>query len=50
MFARPDFAYVYSDPAALVFVRRTPTNDAALDRLASLANRFDFPRHETVFP
>jgi len=50
MFERPDFAYVYSDPAALVFVRRTPTNDEALDRLASVADRFAFPRYPTVFP
>lgn len=50
LFARPDFAYVYSDPAALVFVRRTPTTEEALDRLASGANRLDFPRHPTVFP
>jgi hypothetical protein len=50
LFARPDLEYVYSDPAALVFVRRTGTNDEALDRLASVANRADFPRHPTVFP
>ncbi|MEW6269103.1 MAG: hypothetical protein AB1689_07370 [Thermodesulfobacteriota bacterium] len=49
MFSRPDFAYVYSDPASLVFVRRTPTNDDALERLASV-DRFDFPRPPTVFP
>ncbi len=50
MFARPDFEYVYSDPAALVFVRRTPTNEEALVRLASLDDRTRFPRHPTIFP
>jgi len=50
LFAHPDFAYVYSDPAALVFVRRGPANDETLLRLASLGDRTDFPRHETVFP
>lgn len=49
LFAHPDFAYVYSDPAALVFVRRSPANDQTLVRLAKL-DRTDFPRHETVFP
>jgi hypothetical protein len=50
LFAHPDFVYVYSDPASLVFVRRSPENDPTLTRLASLADRTDFPRHETVFP
>lgn len=50
LFARPDLEYVYSDPAALVFVRRTPTNEEALVRLASLDDRASFPRHPTVFP
>jgi hypothetical protein len=50
LFARPDLEYVYSDPAALVFVRRSATNEQALDRLASVANRADFPRRPTVFP
>ena len=49
LFAHPDFANVYSDPASLVFVRRSPDNPA-LERLASVGDRFDFPRHETVFP
>jgi hypothetical protein len=49
LFAHPDFAYVYSDPAALVFVRRSPANDQTLLRLATL-DRTDFPRHPTVFP
>jgi hypothetical protein len=50
LFAHADFQYVYSDPAALIFVRRSPANDPALERLASLGDRFDFPRNETVFP
>lgn len=50
LFAHPEFQYVYSDPAALIFVRRSPANDPTLERLASLGDRFDFPRHETVFP
>lgn len=51
LFAHPDFVYVYSDPAALVFVRRSE-DDPALMRLASLsaADRVDFTRHPTVFP
>lgn len=50
MFGRPDFAYVYSDPAALVFVRRSPRTAAALDRLFGLASRPPLPRLDTVFP
>ncbi|MBY0280354.1 hypothetical protein K2Z84_33900 [Candidatus Binatia bacterium] len=50
LFARTDLEYVYSDPAALVFVRRSPANAPALERLASLDDRFDFPRNDTVFP
>jgi hypothetical protein len=50
LFARPDLTYVYSDPAALVFVRRGPTTAAALDRLTMVADRTDFPHPETVFP
>jgi len=50
LFAHPDLEYVYSDPAALVFVRRTPTNDDALTRLVSLPDRSAFPRLPTVFP
>jgi hypothetical protein len=42
--------YVYSDPAALVFVRRTPTTSEALDRLALVSDRHDYPPPETVFP
>ena len=49
LFAHPDFENVYSDPASLVFVRRSPENPA-LERLASVGDRFDFPRYETVFP
>jgi len=49
LFAHPDFENVYSDPASLVFVRRSPANPA-LERLASVGDRFAFPRHETVFP
>jgi hypothetical protein len=33
-----------------VFVRPTPTNQAALDRLALLSDRSAFARAETVFP
>ena len=50
LFAHPDFVYVYSDPASLVFVRRTPANDETLLRLASLPDRNDFPHPATVFP
>jgi hypothetical protein len=50
MFGREDFAYVYSDPAALVFVRRSPRTAAALDRLFGLASRPPIPRLDTVFP
>jgi len=49
LFTHPDFAYVYSDPAALVFVRRSPETDATLVRLASV-DRTAFERHPTVFP
>jgi hypothetical protein len=50
LFQRKDLTYVYSDPAALVFVRRTPTNEVALDRLARLWDRSAFASPETVFP
>jgi hypothetical protein len=50
LFQRPDLVYVYSDPAALVFVRRTATNAEALDRLARLPDRSALARAETVFP
>jgi hypothetical protein len=50
LFARPDLQYVYSDPAALVFVRRTETNAAALDRLARLPDRNVFARRDTYLP
>ena len=50
LFERDDFAYVYSDPASLLFVRRNPTNQAALDRLTRLARRPPLPARETVFP
>jgi hypothetical protein len=50
LFADPDFVYVYSDPASLVFLRRSKRNDATLVRLASLRDRTDFPRSQTVFP
>ncbi len=50
LFARPDLVYVYSDPAALVFLRRGPGNQAALERLALVADRATFPPPETRFP
>jgi hypothetical protein len=50
LFARPDLEYVYSDPAALVFVRRTPANAEALDRLARLPDRNVFARRDTFLP
>ena len=50
LFARNDFAYVYSDPTSLVFVRRNATNQAALDRLTRLARRPPLPVEQTVFP
>jgi hypothetical protein len=49
LFARHDLKYVYSDPAALVFVRRTETNADALDRLARVADR-RIESRDTVFP
>jgi hypothetical protein len=50
LFARDDFAYVYSDPTSLVFVRRNATNQAAIDRLTRLARRPPLPVEQTVFP
>lgn len=51
LFAREDLHYVYSDPAALVFVRPTATNAAALDRLTRIADgRLAFEQRDTVFP
>jgi hypothetical protein len=50
LFARDDLEYVYSDPAALVFVRRTGTNAAALARLSRTRDRTAFARRETFFP
>lgn len=50
LFARPDLQYVYSDPASLIFVRRTDTNAEALDRLASLDDRSVFARRDTYLP
>jgi hypothetical protein len=51
LFARDDLRYVYSDPAALVFVRFSPTNAAALDRLTRIADaRLEFDKLDTVFP
>ncbi len=50
LFARDDLEYVYSDPAALVFVRRSNATQAALERLALVEERNDFPRYATVFP
>jgi hypothetical protein len=50
MFKRSDFAYVYSDRGALLFVRRNPTNSAALDRLTRMARRPPLPAEATVFP
>lgn len=50
LFARPDLQYVYSDPAALVFVRPGPRTDEALARLAVAEDRHDFPRLATYFP
>jgi hypothetical protein len=50
LFARDDFAYVYSDPTALVFVRRNATNQVALDRLTRLAHRPPLPVEQPVFP
>ena len=50
LFARADLEYVYSDPAALVFVRRNAATAPLLARLAHAADRNDFPRYATVFP
>lgn len=50
LFARADLVYVYSDPAALVFVRPTATNARALARLERQADRHAFARPETFFP
>ena len=50
LFERGDLRYVYSDPAALVFVRPGPNTDGALERLDAAADRNDFPRLATYFP
>ncbi len=50
LFARADLEYVYSDPAALVFVRRNAATAPLLARLAATPDRNDFPRYATVFP
>jgi hypothetical protein len=50
LFARDDFAYVYSDRTALVFVRRNATNQTALDGITRMARRPPLPVDETVFP
>ncbi|HWP66245.1 MAG TPA: hypothetical protein VNO26_10055 [Candidatus Limnocylindria bacterium] len=50
LFARDDFVYVYSDPGALVFVRRNSTNRAALARLTRVARRPVLPAADTFFP
>jgi hypothetical protein len=50
LFARDDFEYVYSDPAALVFVRRNGANAPVLARLAKTPDRTAFARRETFFP
>ena len=39
LFARPDLTYVYSDPVALVFVRRSERTAAALDRVLASDRR-----------
>lgn len=50
MFRRDDFVYVYSDPTAIVFVRRSPRTAEALDRLFGLASRPPLPMRDAVFP
>lgn len=50
LFSRDDLVYVYSDPASLVFVRRGPRTEEALQRLAVASDRHDFPRLVTYFP
>jgi hypothetical protein len=50
LFERDDLANVYSDPASLIFVRKSAKMRDALERLARLPNRHDFPRLATYFP
>lgn len=49
LFRRPDLEYVYSDPAALVFVRKSPRMEPLLARLRGI-DRMAFERHEATFP
>lgn len=49
LFERPDLEYVYSDPAALVFVRRSPKMAPFLERLRQV-DRMAFDRPEATFP
>ncbi|MFM8410436.1 MAG: hypothetical protein ACKOCT_09180 [Alphaproteobacteria bacterium] len=49
LFQRPDLEYVYSDPAALVFVRKSPRMAPLLEKLRA-SDRMAFERPEAVFP
>ena len=49
LFGRPDFEYVYSDPAALVFVRRSEKMRPVLERLHA-GDRLAFTPPEATFP
>jgi len=48
--ARPDFVRVYADATTLLYVRRSPTNAAALDALTALARRTSSTPGDVVFP
>ena len=49
LFQRPDFEYVYSDPASLVFVRRSEKMAPVLARLRE-SDRMAFEPPEATFP
>jgi hypothetical protein len=48
--ARPDFVRVYADPTAVVYLRRTPANGAAIARATALAARAPATTGPTFFP
>ena len=48
--ARPDLARVYADGTAVVYLRRTPANAAALAELTAVAARRPADARQTYFP
>jgi hypothetical protein len=47
---RPDFVRAYADPTAVVYLRRTPANDALLAALGAVATREPTTPRATFFP